>query len=268
MSEPIHDENQKRSEATLGGLLRLRCCYCERVDIDDFASYPTNWTNIRKVNQEEIGIMETHRGVCPNCQLPDEDEDGADAPEDDLPPWEVTTPEAPKTESVHPIIKQIIDRDCHVATSAKEVVRHVISKLSKGYETLRAMPQTDRNQLVEQCIQHHRGNFKEYVEVMSGFTQTVGADSSKLPSSLSGAEIVRLMRKHKVTLLRFHLKFSVVDYSENGYLPQVLDQPILPVTHKQHRTIRRANCGTKQIAIVTVRIPLQSIGSFFISPMM
>ncbi|MEQ1830766.1 MAG: hypothetical protein ABL921_32750 [Pirellula sp.] len=62
------------------------------------------------------------------------------------------------------------------------------------------MPQQDRDQLVEQCVQHHRGNFKEYVEVMSGFTRTVGADPSKLPSSLSGAEIVRLMRKHKLTI--------------------------------------------------------------------
>jgi hypothetical protein len=101
---------------------------------------------------------------------------------------------------VHPIIKQIIDRDCHVATPAKDVVRHVISKLRKGYETMRAMPQADRDQLIEECVQHHRGNFKEYVEVMSGFTQTVGADLSKLPSSVSGAEIARLMRKHKVTI--------------------------------------------------------------------
>jgi len=225
MSEPIHDENQKRSEATLGGLLRLRCCYCERVDIDDFASYPTNWTNIRKVNQEEIGIMETHRGVCPNCQLPDED--GADAPEDDLPPWEVTTPKSPKAESVHPIIKQIIDRDCHVATSAKEVVRHVISKLSKGYETLRAMPQTDRNLLVEQCIQHHRGNFKEYVEVMSGFTQTVGADSSKLPSSLSGAEIVRLMRKHKVTIEALAFRLGTTQKRVRKIRNTKLDDPLV-----------------------------------------
>lgn len=87
-----------------------------------------------------------------------------------------------------------------MATPAKEVVRHVISKLRKGYETLRAMPQNDRGQLVEQCVQHHQGNFKEYVEVMSGFTQSVVIDPSKIPSSLTGAEIVRLMRKHKVTI--------------------------------------------------------------------
>ena len=198
MSEPIYDQNQKRSEATMGGLLRLGCCHCDRDDFDGVASFPPDWTKIQVVKQQGLDIWETHLGVCPNCQL--HDEYGADATQDGLPPWEETTPESPKADSVHPIIKQIIDRDCHVATPAKEVVRHVISKLRKGYETLRTMPQADRDQLVEQCVLHHRGNFKEYVEVMSGFTQTVGADPSKLPSSLSGTEIVRLMQKHKVTI--------------------------------------------------------------------
>ena len=34
MSEPIYDQNQKRSEATMGGLLRLGCCHCDRDDFD------------------------------------------------------------------------------------------------------------------------------------------------------------------------------------------------------------------------------------------
>lgn len=143
--------------------------------------------------------------ISPNCQQDDRD----NATQDGSPPWEEAIPESPKAKSVHPIIKQIIDRDCHVATPAKEVVRHVISKLRKGYETLRAMPQTDRDQLVEQCVQHHQGNFKEYVEVMTGFTHTVGKDDSKLPSTLTGAEIVTLMRKQKVTIKAIAFRLGV-----------------------------------------------------------
>lgn len=198
MSEPTNDENQKRSEATQGGLLRLGCCHCDRDDFDGVSSFPTDWKNIQKVKQQGLGIWETHLGVCPECQVQvDEESDGT---LDDSPPWDDVTPEPQRADSVHPIVKQIIDRDCHVATPAKEVVRHVISKLRKGYETFRSMPQNDRGQLVEQCVQHHQGNFKEYVEVMSGFTQTVEIEPSKIPSSLTGAEIVRLMRMHKVTI--------------------------------------------------------------------
>ena len=113
-----------------------------------------------------------------------------------------------------------------MATPAKDVVRHVISKLRKGYETLRAMPQTDRDQLVEQCVQHHRGNFKEYVEVMSGFTQTVGADPSKLPSSLTGAEIVRLMRKHKVTIEALAFRLGTTQKRVRKIRNTKLDDPL------------------------------------------
>ena len=224
MSEPIHDENPKRSEATLGGLLRLGCCHCDRDDVDGVASFPTDWTKIQEVKKRGLGIWETHLGVCPNCQR--HDVDGEDDAQDGSPPWEETTPEPPRADSVHPIIKQIIDRDCHVATPAKEVVRHVISKLRKGYATLRAMPQTDRDLLVEQCVLHHRGNFKEYVEVMSGFTQTVGADLAKLPSALSGAEIVSLMRKHKVTIEALAFRLGTTQKRVRKIRNTKLDDPL------------------------------------------
>ncbi|MEQ1830767.1 MAG: hypothetical protein ABL921_32755 [Pirellula sp.] len=56
MSEPIHDENQKRSEATLGGLLRLGCCHGDRDHFDGVASFPTDWTNIQEVKKQGLGI--------------------------------------------------------------------------------------------------------------------------------------------------------------------------------------------------------------------
>ena len=84
MSEPIYDQNQKRSEATMGGLLRLGCCHCDRDDFDGVASFPTDWTKIQVVKQQGLGIWETHLGVCPNCQP--HLEDGADATQDGPPP--------------------------------------------------------------------------------------------------------------------------------------------------------------------------------------
>ena len=60
MREPTCDENQKRSEATLGGLLRLGCCHCDRDDFDGVASFPTDWTNIQAVKQQGLDIWETH----------------------------------------------------------------------------------------------------------------------------------------------------------------------------------------------------------------
>ncbi len=44
-----------------------------------------------------------------------------------------------------------------------------------------------------------RSNFNEYVEVISGFTRTVGTEAGA-SGSLSGPEIVSLMRKHRVTI--------------------------------------------------------------------
>jgi hypothetical protein len=67
---------------------------------------------------------------------------------------------------VHPIVRQIIDRDCHVSESYRAVIRHVVSKLRGGHKTFRGMPRTDRRLLMQQCIQQHRANRKLYVAVM------------------------------------------------------------------------------------------------------
>lgn len=69
---------------------------------------------------------------------------------------------------IHPIVRQIIDRDCHVSLTHREVIRHVISKLKGGYPTFRAMPKRDRRELVRQCIARQRENWRLYVDVMQG----------------------------------------------------------------------------------------------------
>jgi hypothetical protein len=124
-------------------------------------------------------------------------------------------PDSPKGNQVaafdaHPIIRQIIDRDCHVGTSNGEVVRHVISKLRHGYRTFREMPLADRQQLIDQCIQHHASNLKMYLEVMTGSSspRTTKASQSLPPATLTGLDVVRLMRKHRMTIAGLALRLG------------------------------------------------------------
>ena len=70
--------------------------------------------------------------------------------------------------TVHPIIRQIIDRDCHVGMRKRLVVRHVISRLKGGYATFRALPAADRREFIRQCLEVHRENWELYYDVMSG----------------------------------------------------------------------------------------------------
>lgn len=113
--------------------------------------------------------------------------------------------------SVHPIIKQVIDRDCHVGESNLCVVRHVISKLRNGYRTFKEMPKRDRKLFIQQCLHHHRENLKTYVEVMSGFQRTLSPGKvNDLPTQLSGQDLSRLMRRNRITIefLAFRLGIS------------------------------------------------------------
>ena len=68
--------------------------------------------------------------------------------------------------AAHPIVRQIIDRDCHVAETNLGVIRHVVSKLSDGYATLRALPKADRRRFFEDCVAVHLANRAEYEAVM------------------------------------------------------------------------------------------------------
>lgn len=114
---------------------------------------------------------------------------------------------------VHPIIRQIIDRDCHVSLSGREVVRHVISKLKEGYETFRAMSKRDRRQLIEDCLTQHQANWRLYARVMNGSSSRCAASRSEpvIAGPLSGPELVRLMRKHQATIARLAFKLGTTE---------------------------------------------------------
>jgi len=72
----------------------------------------------------------------------------------------------PASIDVHPIVKQIINRDCHVGESYRWVIRHVVSKLRCGYRTFCELPKAERRSLMQQCIQQHRENRELYRAVM------------------------------------------------------------------------------------------------------
>ena len=68
----------------------------------------------------------------------------------------------------HPIIRQIIDRDCHVAASNRAVIRHVVSRLAKKHATFRSMSREHRRSLMRDCIAVHAENRTLYRAVVTG----------------------------------------------------------------------------------------------------
>lgn len=205
--------------------IRLGCLHCDRDDFDGVSEVPQDWTNVAPVQRWERAICpvevgskdgqcifdwQTHLGICPDCQA---EYDAVELPVDDSPePDDAQSGEEQEIRehfSVHPIIRQIIDRDCHVGETEKNVVRHVISKLRDGYDTFRKLSLVERRQFIEQCLTRHRANRREYIEVMSGFTRTLGKEHA-VQGSMTGQEVVVLMRQHKktISLLAFRLGTS------------------------------------------------------------
>ncbi len=99
---------------------------------------------------------------------------------------------------IHPIIRQIIDRDCHVGECNRVVVRHVIAQLKNGNETFRRMPKAERRKFVEQCLAQHAANRRLFSEVMTGFPATRKREQelAKQTQGVSGTELVSLMNEH------------------------------------------------------------------------
>jgi hypothetical protein len=181
------------------GALKLQCLHCNPGDHVGIDVLPADWAGVCEVAESGDSRGVTHQGVCPSCAASYERTDlPGDVPEGDA-------------GNIHPIVRQIICRDCHVGESPRAVVRHVISKLKDGYDTFRRMTPIDRRELVSQCVRQQRENRVEYVEVMSGFTRTLGEhEENDFPSALTGDEIVTLMRRHKMTIamLAFRLGTS------------------------------------------------------------
>lgn len=112
----------------------------------------------------------------------------------------------------HPIVRQIIDRDCHVSMSDRDVVRHVIGKLKHGYETLHGLSPPEREEFLAGCLWTHEENRALYGDVMTGQLSRPARKRSLSevpPPSLTGPEIVRLMRKHKQTIKALSGKMGI-----------------------------------------------------------
>lgn len=100
---------------------------------------------------------------------------------------------------IHPIIRQIIDRDCHVGESNRVVVRHVVAQLKDGNETFRRMPKGERRKFIEQCLAQHAANRRLFSEVMNGFSSTRKLEQDLLNQvkTMSGPELMALASEHK-----------------------------------------------------------------------
>lgn len=213
---PQTDQVAALSLSGLTGRIRLSCENCDRDDFDGVLEIPKDWSNVTEVQSWEASVQPaergdqsrsvfewwTHLGTCPDCNvqqnappsnqgvITDSDNTGKEATEQEEPT------------SVHPIIRQIIDRDCHVGWSYPEVIRHVVTKLKGGFQTFRNMTVVDRELLIDQCLQQHSGNQRLYVEVMSGLTRTKVPTTTKAipPATMTGPQIITMMRKHRVTI--------------------------------------------------------------------
>lgn len=61
------------------GPIRLGCLYCDRNDFDGIDKFPTDWSDIERVQSleesrreddsgENVFLWQTHLGVCPHCR--------------------------------------------------------------------------------------------------------------------------------------------------------------------------------------------------------
>jgi len=67
---------------------------------------------------------------------------------------------------MNPIIRQIIDRDCHVADSYVSVVKHVVSRLKDGRNTFFSLDKQSRREFIDDCFKCHTDNRELYSMVM------------------------------------------------------------------------------------------------------
>jgi hypothetical protein len=135
--------------------------------------------------------------------------------------------------NVHPIIRQIIDRDCHVSMTSRQVVRHVISKLRDGYATFRELPRKDRRDFIEDCIKQHRANFELYRSVMNGtstqrsaHTRSATSEPVLPPGRLSAKAVQHLMRKHRVTIAELSYRTGITQRRIREVRERGLENPM------------------------------------------
>ena len=62
------------------------------------------------------------------------------------------------------MIRQIVDR-CHVGDSDLAVIRYVISRMTRGYQTWRSLDRNRRRSVIQEAMRIHHENqdlFKQY----------------------------------------------------------------------------------------------------------
>jgi hypothetical protein len=69
---------------------------------------------------------------------------------------------------IHPIIRLIVDRDCHVGMPYRGVIRHVASRLQGGWPAFKALPREKRRVFIVQCCAVHHANRLLYEIVTRG----------------------------------------------------------------------------------------------------
>ena len=200
------DQAIGHSNAEKSNRIRLGCTNCDRTDFDLISELPKDWLNLQEVQtyEESVRVVDpadlsgsaldwhTHLGLCPDCSKHQTAESGEHASyQSDDEEFEI-----------HPIIRQIINRDCHALMSLTDVIRHVVPKLRGGYEQLRNGGLEYRELFIKQCVLQHRLNQRLYIEVISGMRLTKSAPPvvERPPLQMSGRDIVRLMRKYRVTI--------------------------------------------------------------------
>ena len=202
----LPDQAVSHSGTTSSNRIRLGCTNCDRTDFDGIDQLPEDWANILEVQtweESSRGVAstdqsghafdwETHLGLCPECTKPEtEEKDDFTSDSGDEEDFEV-----------HPIIRQIINRDCHALMLLPDIIRHVASKLRGGYDQLRNGGLEYRELFIKQCVLQHLSNQRLYIEVLSGMrlTKSTTPAVERPPLQMSGRAIVRLMRKHRVTI--------------------------------------------------------------------
>ena len=65
----------------------------------------------------------------------------------------------------HPIIRQIVNRDCHVGTPYRKVVRHVASRLNGGWKTFKGLNRNDRRVFICECCEIHLENRQLFLDM-------------------------------------------------------------------------------------------------------
>ncbi len=106
--------------------------------------------------------------------------------------------------SIHPIVRRIVQRHGDVGCSARQIVRRVISQLTHGPSTFRALPRAERRWLIDDCMRQHQLDQELHCQLPIGATRVASR-----AATLAGSDVVRLMRRSEVTIDQLAFRLGV-----------------------------------------------------------